>query len=34
MKRWKLILTNNWRLKMGSLAAAMLIWLFIKHNMG
>jgi hypothetical protein len=32
MKRWTLFLTNNWSIKLASLAAAVLIWLFIRHN--
>lgn len=32
MKRWKMLLFNNWRIKLASLVAATLIWLFIKHD--
>ena len=32
MKHWKVVLLNNWRIKLAALAAATLIWLFIKHD--
>ncbi len=32
MKRWKLVLLNNWRIKLAALVTAILIWLFIKHD--
>ena len=32
MKRWKIVLLNNWRIKLAALLAATLIWLFIKHD--
>ena len=32
MKRWKIVLLNNWRIKLAALIAATLIWLFIKHD--
>ena len=32
MKRWKIAIFNNWRIKLGALFAAALIWLLIKHH--
>lgn len=32
MKRWKIVLLNNWRIKLAALLTATLIWLFIKHD--
>ena len=32
MKRWTRAVFHNWRIKLACLAAATLIWLFIKHN--
>lgn len=32
MKRWTRAVFHNWRIKLACLAAATLIWLFIKHS--